>query len=114
MTYTFDSVTLKDVAPLSPTVIGSGNSFEISIDCFTDSYTDITNIQAKAGIANKTVLVSGKVHIQTTGTKGTLVLGSLGTINNCVIMDGIRIEEKLGTGGKYWKYSMTFAQDTSA
>jgi len=112
MTYTFDSTPLINVGPLAPTV-SAGDSFEISVQCTTNSYADITAIQAKAGIANKVILVSGKTSIQTTGTKGTLVLGSLGTITNCVIMDSVKIEELQGTGGHWWKYSMTFAQDTS-
>jgi hypothetical protein len=111
-TYTFDSTTLQNVAPLNPIVIGSGTSFEITVQCATEDYADITAIQGKAGVANKNVLVGGKTHIQTTGTKGTLVLGPL-TVTNCVIMDGVKVEEIPGNGGLWWKYSMTFAQDTS-
>jgi len=107
----FDNVTLTNPSPQKPKVTYT-EVFEIVFDCLTNSYTDITNIQAKAGIANKNTLVGGKTHIQTTGTKGSLVIGST-TYTNCVIMEPIQVEEVEGTGAAWWTYRISFAQDTS-
>jgi len=112
MTVTFDTtVILVNPSPQKPKITNS-EVFEIVIDCLTSDYADITAIKAKAGIAEKTRLVSGKTSIQTTGTKGPLVLPS-GTYTNCVIMEPIQVEEIEGTAAKWWKYRVSFAQDTS-
>ena len=112
MTVTFDTtVTLVNPSPQKPKVTNT-EVFEIVIDCLTDNYADITAIKAKAGIANKTVLVSGRTSIQTTGTKGPLIIPS-GTYTNCVIVEPIQVEEVEGTAAKWWKYRVSFAQDTS-
>jgi len=112
MTVTFDTtVVLVNPSPQKPKITNS-EVFEIVIDCLTDNYADITAIKAKVGIANKSVLVSGKTSIQTTGTKGILVIPS-GTYTNCVIMEPIQVEEVEGTAATWWKYRVSFAQDTS-
>jgi hypothetical protein len=111
MTTTFDSVTLVNPSPQKLKVTNS-EVFEIAIDCLTDSYADITAIKAKAGIANKTTLVSGKTSIQTTGTKGSLVLEG-DTYTNCVIMEPVQVEELEGSARTWWKYRVSIAQDTS-
>jgi len=111
MAVTFDSVPLINPSPQKPKVTYT-EVFEIVIDCLTDNYANITAILAKAGIANKTTLVSGKTSIQTTGTKGSLVIPS-GTYTNCVIMEPIQVEEVEGTAAKWWKYRVSIAQDTS-
>ena len=111
MAVTFDSVALTNPSPQKPKITNS-EVFEIAIDCLTNNYADITAIKGKAGIANKTTLVSGKTSIQTTGTKGSLVI-ALGTYTNCVIMEPIQVEEVEGTAAKWWKYRVSIAQDTS-
>jgi hypothetical protein len=114
-TVTFDSVEIKNVAPLKPK--RTPNSFEVKLEGQTDDYTDVTNITAKAGHATKSLLLSEKFMIQTTGTKGSLVISGFGgaldgTYTNCVIMGDIQVDEVEGTGGNYWRYSMTIAQET--
>lgn len=114
-TVTFDSVEIKNVAPLKPK--RSPNSFEVKIEGQTDDYTDITNLTAKAGKATKALLLSEKVGIQTTGTKGSLVISGFGgaldgTYTNCVIMGDVQVDEVEGTGGNYWRYTVNIAQDT--
>ncbi len=112
----FDSVTLVNPEPLKPKK--GIYSFEITIECHTDDFADITALIAKTPteMPTKTLLLSGKVMIQTlTGTKGTLVItgGDLaGSYTNCVIMGPFEIKEVEGTGGTWWQYSPTFAQET--
>ena len=112
MTTTFDSVALKNVAPREPEI--SNDSWEITLDCATNDYSDITAIQAKAGTAKKKTLLSGKTAIQTTGTKGTLSLEGV-SYTNCVIMEAIDVKEQRGTGSTpWWKYTVRIAQETKS
>ena len=112
MTTVFDSVTLQNPSPQKIKVTNS-EVFEIAVECLTNDYDDITAIKAKAGIANKTTLVNGKTSIQTTGTKGSLVIDG-DTYTNCVIMEPIQVDELEGTGKTWWKYRVSFAKDTSS
>lgn len=111
MSYTFDSTALINPGPLKPMIIND-EVFEITIDCMTEDYADITAIKAKAGLCKKTILLSGHTCVQTTGTKGTLVLGS-DSYTNCAIEGGVQVKEIEGTAAGAWKYSMKFVQDTS-
>jgi len=107
-TVTFDGVELKNVGPLKPKE--DQDNFEITIECLTDDYTDIDEMIARAGKATSSKLLSGKTAIQTTGTSGTLVIGE-NMYTNCVIMDGVQVEEEPGTGPTpKWKYKMRFMQ----
>ena len=116
-TVTFNSLPLSRPSPLKPKVI-TGLSFEITIDCMTDDYTEIENLQAYAGVVNKFTLLSGEVIIQTTSGLYDLVItadeGLSDTFSNCAIVGGIQANEVPGTGGKWWKYRVTFAQDTGS
>ena len=114
MTVTFDSTTLVNASPEKPMVIGSGGAsvFEVQVDCLTNNYADVTAIVAKAGYCRKATTITGTTAVQTTGTKGSLVLPS-GTYTNCVIENGVQIEEVEGTAGKWWKYSMKFIRSTA-
>ena len=112
---TFDSVPLKNPAPLAITR-DDDEIFQITFDCFTDDYGDIEDIQAECGRARAVKIWAG-VKIQTTGTKGALVISGVNadiddTYNNCVIMEPIKVEEVEGTGGKVWRYRVVIAQET--
>lgn len=110
---TFDGVTLPDPAPLKPSE--DQENFEITIECQTDDFDDVTEIIARAGKSTAQPLLSGKTKIQTTGTLGDLIISGFGssidgTYTNCAIMDGVKVEEVSGTGGTWWKYTVTFKQ----
>lgn len=112
-TVTFDGVELRDPAPLKPRE--DQDNFEITIECQTDDFDDVTEIIARAGKSTAQPLLSGKTKIQTTGTLGDLVISGFGssidgTYTNCAIMDGVKVEEVSGTGGTWWKYTVTFKQ----
>lgn len=112
-TVTFDGVELRDPAPLKPRE--DQDNFEITIECQTDDFDDVTEIIARAGKSTAQPLISGKTKIQTTGTLGDLVISGFGssidgTYTNCAIMDGVKVEEVSGTGGTWWKYTVTFKQ----
>lgn len=110
----FDGTSLTNPSPPKLMVSGATDSWEISFDCVTDTFADITALQAKAGRVNKSTLYSGKVSVQGTGTKGTLAItgGSLnGNYTNCYIDGDIAYEEIGGTGGGLWKYSPKFVKD---
>ena len=105
---TFDGVELKTVGPLKPKE--DQDNFEITLECFTDNFSDTEEMIARAGKASSATLLSGKTAIQTTGISGTLVIGDT-EYENCVIMDGVQITEEPGTGPTpYWNYKIRFMQ----
>jgi len=113
-TITFDGVELKNPSPLRPKVIYNSH-FEIEIECLTEDFADITAIVAKSGITKTTTLLSGKTSVQTTGTKGSLVITGIdlaGTYTNCAIMGEVTYEEL--PGGTKWKYKVKFVKDYAA
>jgi hypothetical protein len=107
----FNDVDLKSPSPVRPRVTGDCG-FEITFDCMTDDYDDIQDLIDFGGITNRFTLLSGKTVIQTTGTIGDLDIGG-DTYENCAIMGPIQVNEIPGTGGIWWKYRVSFAQDTS-
>jgi hypothetical protein len=111
MTTSFDTVTIPNASPEKPKLIGSLH-FEIEITGLTDDYTDITALSAKAGRTNMVTLLSGVTSLQTSGTKGTLVLEDGQTITNCAIVGDIDVEEL--PGGTWWKYKTKFVKDYAA
>jgi len=113
-TIEFDSVELKNPAPLKPKEI-YGCHFEIEIECVTDSFADITAIIAKSGITKTSVLLSGKTSVQTTGSKASLVITGCdlaNTYTNCAIMGEVTYEEI--PPGNWWKYKVKFVKDYAA
>jgi len=107
----FNDVPLRRPTPVRPLVVGDC-SFEVTFDCLTNDFDDIKNLIAFAGIANKFTLLSGKTIIQTTGTIGDLDIGE-DTYGNCAIIGGVQYNEVPGTGMTWWRYRVSFAQDTS-
>jgi len=112
-TITFDGATLRNPSPLSPSE--DKDSFEITIECYTDDYEDVLEMVSRAGQASVQTLLSGKKKLQTTGTLGDLVIDGLdesidGTYSNCAIVGGVKVEESAGTGGTQWKYTVRFVQ----
>lgn len=110
---TFDNVTLQNPAPLKPNE--DQENFEITIECQTNDFDDVTEIIARSGKSTAQPLLSGKTKIQTTGTLSDLVISGFdssidGTYTNCAIMDGVKVEEVFGTGGTWWKYTVKFTQ----
>lgn len=107
---TFDGITLPNPAPIRYTQ--TADTFEITIEGFDTSRTTIDALIAKASRSAKSTLLSGKVKVQTLGTKGDLVIGS-DTYTNCVIMDDVKVEEVPGTGASpKWRYTIKFLQET--
>ena len=110
---TFDSVCLQNPAPLKPDE--DQENFEITIECQTDNFDDVTELIARSGKSTAQPLLSGKTKIQTTGTLSDLIISGFdssidGTYTNCAIMDGVKVEEVSGTGGTWWKYTVKFKQ----
>jgi|WetSurMetagenome_2_1015567.scaffolds.fasta_scaffold224392_2 hypothetical protein len=86
--------------------------FECTVACRTAAYAEYTALAALSGITGKTVLLNGKVSVQTLGgTSGTLVLGGM-TYTNCMIEHisaaGVSRSE-LGA----WDFTVSFVKDTS-
>lgn len=107
---TFDGLTLPVPAPLK--FKQTADSLEITIEGYSEDEATVDALIAKAGKSTKSLLLSGKIAIQTTGTKASLVIGS-DTYTNCVIMDGVQKDEVDGTGPTpKWRYKATFAQVT--
>jgi len=109
---TFDTTPLRSPSPVAPKLLGDAG-MEITFDCLTGDYDDIDDLMAKAGIATKFSLLNGRTVIQTTGTIGDLAIGG-DTYTNCAIIGGVKATELPGTGGLWWKYRVTFAQDTGS
>ena len=110
MTVTFATIELKNPSPFRPR-LQHDQGIEVTFSCFTDTYSDITDLEDECGVANKYVCYpSGKILIQTTGTKGTLDMGGGLQYTNCVIMGPIQVQE-IPAG---WIYQVTFAQDTAS
>lgn len=110
VTTTFNGVTVKSRQVTSLRKI-YGKVFEITFDCVTTDYTDISNLEVLAGvIVSKTTTIYGKTSIQTTGTKATLVLNGT-SYTNCAIMSLVATEV-YGTVLRTWKYTVSFAQET--
>ena len=115
VTVSFNSVVLKNPAPVTFTK-DDDEVFQITFNCFTDDYGDVEDIQAECGRARATKVWAG-VKIQTTGTKGALIISGVNasiddTYNNFVIMEPIKIDEVEGSGGKLWQYQVVLAQET--
>ena len=117
-TITFDSVTLQNPSPLNPKIEGT-EVFELTIECQTDDYTDISNITGKASACKSYRLLSKKTKVLNEGTSGTLAISGFGgaldgNYTNCAIEGGIQVTEVEGTGGLIWKYKMKFVRDTTS
>jgi len=108
VTVTFDSVELMNPSPVRKTVVGS-LGLEVTFTCLTDDYTDISSLLAKSGHTSKTVLLSGKTSVQSTGTVGTLSIGS-DSYTKCSINGPVQVEE---VSPVWWRYTVSFVQDTT-
>jgi len=86
------------------------DAFEVTFDCVTTDLTKITALTAKMGTVTKSRLIDGRMSVQTTGTKGTLVLNGT-SYTNCVITD-IRVKELFGTRFGGYSYTISFARET--
>jgi hypothetical protein len=84
--------------------------YEVTLDCVTNTYSEITNLAALVGEVTKTRLISGYISIQTTGTKATLVINGT-SHTNCVI-DSLTIKEADQSLLGVWYYTISFAQET--
>jgi len=105
-TVTFDSITLKNPSPfnkqpaiqLKDTILLSGKhsiqsttetALSVSFDCFTDTYSDVSNLWAKVGAVY------------------SLVIGSEAA-RNCFISGWSEIEDPPG----WWQYRINFKEQT--
>ena len=106
MAVTFDAIELKNPSPfnkqpaiqLKNTVLLSGKhslqsstetALSVSFDCFTDTYSDVSNIFAKVGLVK------------------SLVIGSEAA-RNCSISSWSEIEDPPG----WWRYVVNFKEQT--
>jgi hypothetical protein len=109
ITTTFDSVPIQ-VRQITNMKIEASDVFEVTFDCVTTSLTLITNLTAKAGTVTKTRLIGGKMSVQTTGTKGTLVINGT-SYTNCVI-DSVVIREAPDSLLGVYYYTISFSRET--
>jgi len=108
MTIYFDTVELVNASPLKPKE--DQRSFEVTIECMTEDYTDVEAMIARAGKTAVATLLTGQTAVQTTTKCGRLDMH--GDVHEkCVIVGGVQVDEVEGTGGTYWKYKMRFVQD---
>ena len=92
-------------------VAEANNVFEISFECVTTSETEITNLKTLMGPLQKTRLLSGKISIQGSGTKGSLVFNGT-TYTNCYI-ESLTVGEVIGSKMGLLNYTISFVKDTS-
>lgn len=107
---TFDGVSLSNPTPRS--FKKTKDSFSCSFTFATNSEAEIAAIVAKAGTTTATTRLSGKTAVQTLGTSGTLVIGG-DTYTKVAIMGEVKPEEAEGSGGIWWRYTVSFVQDTT-
>jgi hypothetical protein len=108
------SVTFNGVAIQSRQItrerIEGNKVFEVTLDCITDTYSDITSLSTLMGAVTKSRLISGFTSIQTTGTKATLIINGT-SYTNCVI-DSLEVREVPNTLLGVWSYTISFARET--
>jgi len=85
---------------------------EITLECRTPTFGDITSLRALQGHIGTQVLLSGKTRIQTTGgTKASLVLNSV-TYTNCYIADIAVREPNKSLPFTRYEFTIKFVQET--
>jgi hypothetical protein len=85
---------------------------EITMDCRTPTFSDITSLQALQGHIGTQLMASGKTRIQTTGgTKASLVINGT-TYLNCYISALERHEVKGANPFDMWEFTIKFVQET--
>lgn len=85
---------------------------EITMDCRTYTFSDITSLQALQGHIGTQLMASGKTRIQTTGgTKASLVINGT-TYPNCYISSLIWHEAKGANPFDMWEFTIKFVQET--
>jgi hypothetical protein len=108
---TFSGVTVHSYRIESISAKGAF-TFEVTLNCRTGTFSDITSLQALQGHIGVTTLLSGKTKIQTTGgTKATLVLNGV-TYLNCYIADLTHREIPNALPFDRWEYTVKFTQET--
>ena len=110
MTDTFSTHTLKTVQIVKEIIQGT-NYYEVTLQCRTSAYSEYSGVMGHAGICTVTPLLSGRTHVQDSGTKATLVLATT-SYANCSIKD-ISAAEVQDSMTDVWDYTITFVQDTT-
>ena len=86
------------------------NVHEWTFDCITQYSTAIDDLCALMGPLVKTRLLSGKILIQTSGTKATLVFNG-SSYSNCAI-ESLTREEAQDSAVGVFPYSISFVRET--
>jgi hypothetical protein len=113
MADTFDSVTLhvREVRDFKTDVYGN---LSVTLLCRITSWTDYTNIVAKAGYATATVVLAGTTNVQYLGgAMGSLVLNGT-TYTNCVISEGPTLSEVAAPSNVVWDLVVSFVRKTTS
>lgn len=110
MTTTFAGLVIENASPQKPKIRGALH-WEIEIEGATETKANAEALAALAGTTKTRTLIGGETSVQTTGTKGTLILEDGQTITNCAILDGVQITEQPGTGGGLWKFTLKLVKD---
>jgi hypothetical protein len=108
----FDGTTMKSRELTRIYALGSSGdiAFECTISCRTTAYSVYTDLIAKAGYCNKTILLNGKVSVQSTGTAGTLVING-SSYSDCYI-ESITAAETPESLFSVWDFTVGFVRDT--
>lgn len=108
----FDGTTMKSREVTRLYLLGSSGdiAMEATVTCRTTAYSVYTDMVAKAGYCNKTVLLSGKVSVQSTGTAGTLVING-SSYSDCYI-ENLSAAETPESLFSVWDFTVSFVRDT--
>ena len=108
----FDGTTMKSREVTRLYILGSSVdlAMEAAVTCRTTAYSVYTDMVAKAGYCNKTILLSGKVSVQSTGTSGTLVING-SSYSKCYI-ENISAAETPDSLFSVWDFTVNFVRET--
>jgi hypothetical protein len=109
----FAGVTLKNASPIDVKQIGSLD-YEWTFECMTNDYaTHITGLLGYSGHTTKTLLLSGKMSVQSSVALQTFVVNGVTHTSKCAILGPVRIREVSGTAVTWWLYTVTIVRDTT-
>jgi len=108
----FDGTTMRSREIVKLFLLGSSGDlvFETTVACRTTAYSEYIDLVGKAAHCYKTTVITGKTSVQSTGTKGTLVLNG-STYTNCYI-ESISAAEVAESLLAVWDFTVSFVRET--
>jgi hypothetical protein len=106
------TVPVREIVRIDQLGTAAQYRFECTIACRTADWADYLALAALSGITKKTLLLNGKVSVQTIGgTAGTLVLDGT-SYTNCYI-ESITAAGVSRSHLGAWDFTIAFVKDTS-